>query len=166
MRTAVYPGSFDPVTLGHLDIITRAAKIFDTLYVAVLINPTKRNTWFSAEERVAMLHEATAHLPNVICESFSGLSVDYAHKREATVLVRGLRAVSDFEYELKLSEANRHLSSEVETVFLMTNHAYSFISSGIVREVAEFGGSVIGWVPECVLPRLAERIKKQEGRGK
>jgi pantetheine-phosphate adenylyltransferase len=165
LRIAVYPGSFDPITLGHLDIITRAAKIFDTLYVAVLNNPAKRNTWFMVEDRLAMLQEATAHLPNIKCESFSGLSVDYARKRGATVLVRGLRAVSDFEYELKLSEANRHLSAEIETVFLMTNHAYSFISSSIVREVAEFGGSVIGWVPECVLPRLAERANKQEGRG-
>ena len=119
MRTAVYPGSFDPVTLGHLDIITRAAKIFDTLCCR-LINPTKRNTWFSAEERVAMLHEATAHLPNVICESFSGLSVTMRITR-GNGACAGLRAVSDFEYELKLSEANRHLSSEVETVFLMTN---------------------------------------------
>lgn len=159
----MYPGSFDPVTLGHLDIITRAANLFDTLYVAVLGNSSKRDALFSWQERVEMLQEATAHLPNVTCESFNGLAVDYAHSRGARVVVRGLRAVSDFEFEFKLAEANRHLAGDIETVFMMTSHAYSFLSSSIVKEVAQLGGSVEGWVPECVLARVAARFYKTEG---
>jgi pantetheine-phosphate adenylyltransferase len=163
VRIAVYPGSFDPVTLGHLDIITRAANLFDTLYVVVMHNSSKRDSWFSWQDRVAMLQEATTHLSNVRCESFEGLSVDYAKSRNAHVIVRGLRAVSDFEFEFKLAEANRHLDGSMETVFMMTSHAYSFLSSSIVREVAQLGGSVEGWVPDCVLRRLAARFSKTEG---
>jgi pantetheine-phosphate adenylyltransferase len=163
VKTAVYPGSFDPVTLGHLDIITRGAALFDQLYVGVLLNTTKRATLFSLEERVAMLSEATTHLPNVKCESFSGLTVEYARARGAQVILRGLRAVSDFEFEFKLAEANRHLASEIETMFLMTSPAYSFLSSSIVREVAQLGGSISGWVPDCVLRHMAGRGRTAEG---
>jgi pantetheine-phosphate adenylyltransferase len=126
-------------------------------------NSSKRDSWFSWQDRVAMLREATAHLSNVRCESFEGLSVDYARSRDAHVIVRGLRAVSDFEFEFKLAEANRHLDGTTETVFMMTSHAYSFLSSSIVREVAQLGGSVEGWVPESVLRRLNERFSKTEG---
>ncbi|MGI6611460.1 MAG: pantetheine-phosphate adenylyltransferase [Limnochordia bacterium] len=159
LRIAVYPGSFDPVTLGHLDIITRAARLFDKLYVAVLSNSSKRDSFFSWHERVEMLRESTSDLPNAYCESFEGLAVEYARRRGAQAIVRGLRAVSDFEYELKLAEANRHLANEIETVFLMTSHQYSFISSSIVREVAQLGGRIDGWVPRCVAHRIAQRYR-------
>lgn len=164
MKIAVYPGSFDPVTLGHIDIITRAAGLFDRLYVAVLSNSAKRDSFFSWPERVEMLRESTAQLSNVHCESFEGLAVEYARRRGADAIVRGLRAVSDFEYELKLAEANRHLAREIETVFLMTSHEYSFISSSIVREVAQLGGSVLGWVPECVEHRIHQRDDIRKGQ--
>jgi pantetheine-phosphate adenylyltransferase len=157
LRIAVYPGSFDPVTLGHLDIIVRASQLFDKLYVAVLSNSSKRDSFFSWHERVEMLREATADLPKVHCESFQGLAVEYARSRQAQAIVRGLRAVSDFEYELKLAEANRHLAQEIETVFLMTSHQYSFISSSIVREVAQLGGDIDGWVPRNVAEQIAQR---------
>lgn len=163
MRVGVYPGSFDPVTLGHIDIVTRAAELFDTLYVAVLSNTAKRDPCFTWQERVKMLKEATAHLPNVHCESFRGLVVEYARQRKAQAIIRGLRAVSDFEFEFKLAAANRHLAGDIETLFMMTSHEYSFLSSSIVREVAELGGSVEGWVPECVARRLSERYAKNGG---
>lgn len=161
----VYPGSFDPVTLGHIDIINRAAGLFDVLYVAVLGNSAKRDSCFTWQERVAMLHESTAHLPNVHCESFAGLVVEYARKRKARAIIRGLRAVSDFEFEFKMAAANHHLAREIETIFMMTSHEYSFLSSSIVREVAQLGGSVEGWVPECVARQLSRRYAKTEGRG-
>ncbi len=165
MKVAVYPGSFDPVTLGHLDIVERAARLFDLLYVGVLVNSQKKDSLFTWEERVAMLEEATAHLSNVRCECFQGLLVAYARSRQAVAIVRGLRAVSDFEYEFKLAAANLHLASDIETIFMMTSHEYSFLSSSIVKEVAQLGGNVHGWVPEGVARRLRKRFVPDEGAG-
>jgi len=163
VAVAVYPGSFDPVTYGHLDIIARASAIFDRLLVAVLENPSK-TPLFSTQERLEMLAEACRPLPNVQCEAFSGLVVDYARSRGARVLVRGLRAVSDFEYEFVMATMNRHLNAEVDTVFIMTSSEYAFISSSLVKEVARFGGDVERWVPAGVARRLKERLAASGGR--
>lgn len=161
-RVAVYPGSFDPVTLGHLDIVERASRLFDVIYMAVLQNPAKK-PFFSVEERVEMLREATKEYKNVICESFNGLAAEYARSREARAIVRGLRAVSDFEAEFKMAAMNRHLEPEIETVFLVPAGKYTFVSSSIIREVAAFGGDVRSLVPECVYKRLMERLRRREG---
>lgn len=158
MTIAVYPGSFDPVTFGHLDIIARASRLFDVLYVAVLKNPGKRPL-FSAEERLAMLEEACRPFPNVRCEAFSGLVVQYAASRGAAALVRGLRAVSDFEYEFVLATMNRHLNGQIDTVFIMTSSEYAFVSSSLIKEVAQFGGDVGRWVPPGVAQRLRARLQ-------
>lgn len=161
-RVGVYPGSFDPVTYGHLDIVERAAKLFDWLYVAVLRNPRK-NPCFSIEERVEMLRMATANLPNVVCESFDGLAAEYARSRGAQAIVRGLRAVSDFEAEFKMAAMNRHLEPDIETVFLVPAGQYTFVSSSVIREVAAFGGDVRALVPEFVHERLMERLTTRKG---
>lgn len=161
-RVGVYPGSFDPVTLGHLDIVERAAKLFDWLYVAVLRNPSKKPC-FSIEERVEMLRRATANHPNVVCESFDGLAAEYARSRGARAIVRGLRAVSDFEAEFKMAAMNRHLEPDIETVFLVPAGQYTFVSSSVIREVAAFGGDVRALVPEFVYERLIERLTTREG---
>ncbi|BAS27454.1 pantetheine-phosphate adenylyltransferase [Limnochorda pilosa] len=163
MKVGVYPGSFDPVTYGHLDIVQRAADLFERLYVAVLKNPAKE-AFFPVEERVEMLQAVTRHLPNVVCESFEGLVVRYAQERKATAIVRGLRAVSDFEIEFKMASMNRSLAPEMETIFMMTSAPYSFVSSSIIKEVASFGGSVGNWVPREVEERLARRLNRQGGR--
>lgn len=160
----IYPGSFDPVTLGHLDIIERAAKLFDRLHVAVLHNPDK-TPYFTTAERVEMLLEATAHIDNVVCEQFDGLAAEYARKQGARAIVRGLRAVSDFEVEFKMAAMNRHLEPDIETVFLVPSHQYTFISSSIIREVATFGGDIAALVPEVVLSRLQRRMSAIEGKG-
>lgn len=157
MRVAIYPGSFDPITNGHLDIVQRATRLFDRVYVAVLINTGKR-ALFSVEERLAMLKESTAGMPNVICETFDGLAVNYARSRGAIAMVRGLRAVSDFEAEFKMATANNQLDPSIEMVYLMTAKEYAFLSSSIVREVASMGGPVDAWVPPCVARRLKERF--------
>ncbi|WP_324717684.1 pantetheine-phosphate adenylyltransferase [Carboxydochorda subterranea] len=164
MSVAVYPGSFDPVTFGHLDIITRAAALFDTLYVAVLQNPSKQPL-FSVEERLAMLQEACRPLSNVRCETFSGLVVDYARSRHAIAIVRGLRAVSDFEYEFVMATMNRNLESRIDTVFIVTSSEYAFISSSLIKEVARFGGDVGRWVPPGVAERLRSRFSAGDGAG-
>lgn len=164
LHIGIYPGSFDPVTLGHLDIIERAAKLFDRLYVAVLHNPEKK-PYFTTDERVEMLLEATAHLDNVICEQYDGLAAEYARKQGARAIVRGLRAVADFEVEFKMAAMNRHLEPDIETVFLVPSHQYTFISSSIIREVAAFGGDIAALVPEGVLSRLRRRLSATEGKG-
>ena len=146
MTTAIYPGSFDPVTNGHLDIIRRAAKIADVLIVAVLNNPQKQSM-FTVKERVDMLKETTRDLKNVRIDSFSGLTVDYAHKKQAVFMVRGLRAVTDFDYELQLSQTNKVLAPDVDTVFLATDLKYAYLSSSVVKEAASFGGDISGFVP-------------------
>ncbi len=153
MRLAVYPGSFDPPTLGHLDVIERAAKLFDGLIVGVGVNSAK-TPLLSADERMEALRRSTAHLDNVEIEAFSGLLVNYAQDRGARVIVRGLRATADFEYEFQMAMVNRRLASEVETVFLVTKWEHSYLSSSIVREVALLGGDYRGLVPEAVAELL------------
>ncbi|MBF2357692.1 pantetheine-phosphate adenylyltransferase [Listeria welshimeri] len=158
-KIAVIPGTFDPITNGHLDIIERAAKIFDVLYVAVLNNSSKKPL-FTVEERMEMIKQVTAHLPNVAVESASGLTVDYAAKRGATAIVRGLRAVSDFEYEMQIASMNRTLNAEIETFFVMTNTKYSFLSSSMVKEVAQYQGDISELVPEIVNRAIQVKFNK------
>ncbi|HAM1903221.1 TPA: pantetheine-phosphate adenylyltransferase [Listeria monocytogenes] len=157
-KIAVIPGTFDPITNGHLDIIERAAKIFDVLYVSVLNNSSKKQL-FTIEERMEMIRQVTAHLPNVQVESASGLTVDYAATRGATAIVRGLRAVSDFEYEMQIASMNRTLNAEIETFFVMTNTKYSFLSSSMVKEVAQYQGDISELVPEIVNEQVQAKFK-------
>lgn len=155
--TAIYPGSFDPPTNGHLDLIERGSKIFDELVVAILRNPDK-NPLFSAAERRRMLEELTAKFQNVHIDTFDGLTVDYAIKVEATAILRGIRAISDYEYELQMALMNRKLHPELETVFMMPAEKYSYLSSRLAREVARLGGNIQGLVPEMVEQRLKEKL--------
>jgi pantetheine-phosphate adenylyltransferase len=143
---AIYPGSFDPITLGHLDIIERGCRLFDRLVVAVLRNPNK-TPMFTVQERLEQIRLATRHLPNLEVDSFDGLTVNYAQMRQAKALIRGLRAISDFEAELQMAHINKTLSSEIETVFLATSNEYSFLSSSVVKEIAKFGGPIDHLVP-------------------
>ena len=161
MRIAIYPGSFDPVTLGHLDIIRRASGLFDRLIVAVMHNQNKK-PMFSVEERKEMLRRTTADLPNVEIESFGGLLADYAHSQTACVLVKGLRAVSDFEYEFQMALANRKLNAELDTVFLMTSSEYMYLSSSVVKDIAVHGGSVAGFVPDEIVQDIVRRTRKED----
>ncbi|AVM23690.1 pantetheine-phosphate adenylyltransferase [Bacillus pumilus] len=154
---AVCPGSFDPVTLGHLDIIKRGAKIFDEVYVCVLNNSSKKPL-FTVEERCELIRQATKDLPNIKVESFHGLLVDYAKQKEAKVILRGLRAVTDFEYEMQGTSMNKVLNDEIETFFMMTNNQYSFLSSSIVKEVAKYHGAVQDLVPKEVEAALKEKF--------
>ncbi len=146
---AIYPGSFDPITLGHLDIITRSSKLYERVVVVISRNPTK-NPLFTVEERTAQIRKTTRHLPNVEIDSFEGLTVTYAQARQATVLLRGLRVLSDFEKELQMAHTNKTLSSEIETVFLATSTEYGFLSSSLVKEIARFGGPIDHLVPSHV----------------
>jgi pantetheine-phosphate adenylyltransferase len=155
---AIYPGSFDPLTNGHLDLIQRGARIFDELVVAILRN-TEKAPLFSLEERLEMLHECTSQFPNVCVESFAGLLVDYARDRGAQAVLRGIRAVSDYEYELQMGWMNRKLDPSLETVFMMPAEAYSYLSSRLVREIASLGGSLGGLIPASVESRLRERFR-------
>jgi pantetheine-phosphate adenylyltransferase len=156
---ALYPGTFDPPTNGHVDLIQRGSKLFEHLTVAILINPVK-NPLFTVEERVEMLKEATASLPNVSIATFDGLMVEFARKQGATAVLRGIRAISDYEYEFQMALMNRRLAPEIETVFLQPAGRYSFISSRMLKEVFSFGGDVTGLVPPNVLKRLRGRIVK------
>jgi pantetheine-phosphate adenylyltransferase len=158
---AVYPGSFDPVTNGHLDLMRRASVLFDEVVVSVLRNPGKEGV-FPLARRVSLLQEATRELPRVRVDAFDGLLVDYASQVGARVIVRGLRAVSDFEYEFQMALMNRRLSAEIETVYLMPAEKYTYLSSRLVREVASLGGSVDGLVPACVVRALGEFNGKGE----
>ena len=155
---AVCPGSFDPITYGHLDIIKRGAKIFDEVYVVVLNNSSKKPL-FTVEERIELIKEVTKDIPNVKVDSHSGLLVDYAKMRNANAIIRGLRAVSDFEYEMQITSMNRILDENIETFFIMTNNQYSFLSSSIVKEVAKYDGSVVDLVPPIVERDLKEKFK-------
>jgi len=161
-RAALCPGTFDPVTNGHLDIIERASRHFDQVVVAVLENAGKATPLFSVDERVAMLKEAVADLQNVEVDSFSGLLVDYAAHRGTAIVVKGLRAVSDFDYEFQMAQMNHRLA-EVETFFMTTNPKWSYLSSSLVREVARLGGDVTGLVPAVVAERLGEKLGKERG---
>ncbi len=160
MLRAIYPGSFDPVTNGHIDIIKRAAAISDELIVGVLQNKAK-TPLFSVEERVIMLREVTKNLKNVKIVTFEGLLIDFAAQMDAKVIVRGLRAITDFEYELQMSQTNRKLNADIETLFLTTSLEYSFLSSTTVKEVASFGGDITQFVPEFVAEKITEKIKEK-----
>lgn len=163
MKAAIYPGSFDPVTYGHLDIIKRASEIFDELTVSVLNNKTK-TPLFSVEERVKMLEEATKDLPNVTVDSFSGLLIDYAKSKGVHVAIRGLRAITDFEYELQIAQTNRKFSGgELDTVFLTTSLEYAYLSSTTVKEIASFNGDISQCVPPIVAERIYEKYKFRHG---
>ncbi len=161
---AVYPGSFDPITNGHLDLIQRGSRLFNRLIVSILRNEGKEPL-FSVEERMEMLREVVQVYPNVEVDSFDGLLVDYAAARQATVLLRGIRAISDYEYELQMALMNRRLAPEIETVFMMAHEAYSFISSRLVKEVFSLGGSISGLVPPPVEARLQQRLSKSINKG-
>ena len=155
----MYPGSLDPITLGHLDVIKRVSKMVDELYVVVMINPLK-NYFFSLEERMRLIEEATKEIGNVKVDKHEGLLVEYAKKNGINVVVRGLRAITDFEYELQMANANRKLYPGLETVFLMTDEKYSFISSTLVKEVAMLGGDISPWVPKVVLEAFKEKVRR------
>ena len=157
MRTVIYPGSFDPLTNGHLDIVQRAAKLFDKVIIAVANNETKKPL-FNSRERVELVKRGIKHLPNVEADSFSGLLVEFADKRGATAVIRGLRAVSDFEFEFQLALMNRKLNDRIETIFMMPRGAYTFLSSRIVKEVARLGGDVSTFVPEHVQKALKRKF--------
>lgn len=159
MIRAIYPGSFDPVTFGHLDIITRSSKIVDELIIGVLMNKAK-TPLFSVEERVKMLKEVTKDLDNVKVVPFDGLLVEFARQQKARLVIRGLRAITDFEYEIQMSQTNHKLEPEVETMFLTTNLKYSYLSSTIVREVAAFGGDISQFVPETVAKSIKEKMSQ------
>jgi pantetheine-phosphate adenylyltransferase len=161
VRSAIYPGSFDPLTNGHLSLIHRGLKMFDSLVVAIAVNP-KKTPLFSVEERRELIRGAIGNDPRVEIDDFQGLLVDYARKRQVNVVLRGLRAVSDFEFEFQLANMNRRLSSELETVFMMTGEDYFYISSNLVREVASFGGNVEGAVPPNVLEKLKAKYAHQK----
>ena len=161
MKKAIYPGSFDPLTLGHLDIIERSARIVDELVVGVL-NNSAQNSLFSLDERVSMIKEMTDSMPNVTVTSFNGLLVDYMREIDATIIVRGLRAVTDFEYELQIAQTNHVENPEVETIFLTTSLQYSYLSSTIVKEFASYGGDLSKFVPARFIDRIYDKyqIKK------
>jgi pantetheine-phosphate adenylyltransferase len=163
MKIAVYPGSFDPIHNGHVDIIERAAHIFDRIVVAVLQNPEKKRCCFSTGERLAMIQEACAGIPTAEVQAFQGLVVDFARKVGATAIVRGLRAVSDFEYEFQMALMNRRLAPELETVFMMPRGMYIYVASRLVKEVASMGGDVTTLVPECALGKLEEKFGPRKG---
>ena len=159
MRTAIYPGTFDPITNGHIDIIQRALKLFDKVIITVARNSAK-DPLFSEEERLAMIKEAVRHLKGVEVDTFDGLLVSYAHRKRATAFVRGLRAISDFEYELQMALMNRKLNENLVTVFLMPNEKYTYLSSNFVREIARLGGDVSKFVPPVVLKALQQKNKR------
>ena len=158
MRIGIYPGSFDPVTFGHLDVISRASKLIDKLYIGVLNNSAK-NPLFTAEERVSMLRRVIADLPNVEVETFGGLLVDYADLKNAEVIIRGLRMVTDFEYELQLAQTNYKINSSVDTIFLTTSVEYSYLSSSVVREIAKYGGDITKFIPNILVDEVYEKYK-------
>lgn len=157
-KRAIYPGTFDPITNGHIDIVTRAAAMFDELILAIAASPSKK-PMFSLDERVALAHEATAHLQNVKVVGFSDLMANFARDQQATILIRGLRAVADFEYEMQLAHMNRHLMPDLESVYLMPSKEWSFISSSLVKEVARHQGDVAHFLPQPVHQALLDKLK-------
>lgn len=158
MEVGIYPGSFDPVTNGHIDIIKRSAKLVDVLIVAILQN-NKKTSLFTIEERIKLIEESCKDIDNIQIETFSGLLVDFAKEKNANLIIRGLRALTDFEYEFQMAQMNKHLHSNMETIFLVTDVKYSFLSSSAIKEVASFGGSVCDFVPEIVAEKTLEKYK-------
>ncbi|WP_033829326.1 pantetheine-phosphate adenylyltransferase [Bacillus andreraoultii] len=159
-RIAVCPGSFDPITNGHIDIIKRGSNIFDKIYVCVLHNSEKTSNLFTTEERLRLIQESTINIPNIIVDSFNGLLIDYARSVNAQAILRGLRAVSDFEYEMRITSMNRKLDRDIDTFFIMTDNSYSFLSSSIVKEVAKYHGDVSDLVPSVVNDALKQKFKQ------
>ena len=156
MKKAIYPGSFDPVTNGHVDMIERASKIVDELVVGVLNNSAK-NSLFSLDERVSMLKEITKDMPNVSVTSFEGLTIDFADAMDARIIVRGLRAITDFEYELQMAQTNRIVNPKVDTMFLVTSEEYSYLSSTILKEIARYGGALDRFAPPCIIEKVKSK---------
>lgn len=156
-RTAIYPGSFDPVTYGHIDVIQRAARMFDNIIVAVAEDANKK-ALFTVEERSSMMREVTQNLEGVTVETFSGLVIDFAHEHDVNVLVRGLRMTSDFDYELQMALTNRRLAQDIETVFLMPSEGYSFLSSSLIKQTAELGADISTFVPPLIEERLKSKL--------
>jgi pantetheine-phosphate adenylyltransferase len=157
LNIGIYPGSFDPITYGHLDIIQRSSKLFDRLIVAVLSNPQKKPL-FTVDDRIEMIRQSVNNVPNIEIDSFSGLLIDFARLKQARVIIKGLRAVSDFEYELQMALMNKKLDERIETIFIMTSSKYSYLSSSIVKEVSSFGGCVASLVPPFVEERLKQKL--------
>lgn len=157
---AIYPGTFDPITNGHIDLMTRAREIFDEIIVAVARQPEEKKALFSVEDRVQLVKQATSHLNGVSVEAFDGLMVDYAKKKKIRTVIRGLRMLSDFEYEFQMALTNRKLSNEVETIFLMPKETYAYISSRAIKEVARLGGDIRPFVPEFVAEALKRKLKR------
>jgi len=160
MKKAAYLGSFDPITYGHLDVIMRASKIFDELIISVSHHSFAKKPLFTAAERVEMLREAVKGLPNVKVDSFSGLAVDYVKSKDVNIIVRGLRMISDFEYEFQMALTNRKLNGEIETIFMMPNESYSYISSRLIKEAAALGADLSPFVPDYVKEALRKKLKK------
>ena len=165
MIRAIYPGSFDPITLGHLDIIKRSAEKVDELIIGVLNNNTK-NPMFTVEERVEMINELVKDYPNVTVEAFTGLSVEFVKKKNANVIIRGLRAISDFDYELQMAQTNRKLYENADTMFLTTSLEYAYLSSTTVKEVAFFDGDITGFVPASIIDRVYNRVWENKNKQK
>ena len=161
MKIAICPGSFDPITKGHIDILERTSKIFDKVYAVVMVNPAKVPT-FTTEERIEMIKQTTAHIPNVEVESYAGLIADYAKEKNACTLVKGLRAVTDFEYEFQQALTNKKLNPDLETLFMVTNQEYMYLSSTIVRQIANFGGDISQFVPPEIKDKLVEKMVKEK----
>ncbi|MCX7951736.1 MAG: pantetheine-phosphate adenylyltransferase [Clostridiales bacterium] len=162
-KIAVYPGSFDPITNGHLDIIERSSKIFDKVIVGVLENPEKKNPLFSVSERVELIKRVTEKFDNVEVESFKGLLIDFMKKKESKIIIKGLRAVSDFEYEFQMALMNNKLDSNIETLFMMTSSQYSYLSSSSVKQVAMYGGCLKGLVPDEITQDIIKKFSKKQG---
>lgn len=160
MTIAVYPGSFDPITNGHIDVLNRASKLFEHVIIAVLVNPSKK-PFLPIDVRIRLIQESVANLGNVEVDKFNGLTVDYAKQKNANVIIRGLRAVSDFEHEMQMAQMNKTLSNDIETIFLVPRGDYNFLSSSLVREVSMFGGNIENMVPESVNNYLTEYYKER-----
>ncbi len=162
MKVCVYPGSFDPITKGHMDIIERASKIFDRLIIAVLVNSNKQAA-FSLDERVDLIKACISGNPNIEVDSFKGLLIDYMNQKKANVIVKGLRVVTDFEYEFQMALLNKNLDADIETIFMMTNSKYSYLSSSIVRELASLGANIDEFVPEIIKNRVLDKFRVGKG---